>query len=200
MLRRTLRHLGPADGPAGWYEVIAICDGDVDGSYVACTELMPIEGWLSLHRAAHRAGAPCVTIGPLLPPLDARLSSYDWQDDAATAGYPLGVAAPRSCGWPRRQRLRASWCCISRSPAYGRPSHRLGGCGRRNRAHPAQPGWLARTLADTLFLPIRPRDTHPRRVVEGGAHEYRAGCRAKDPAAKAPSASLGGAWTLTHCR
>lgn len=128
-LLRTLRALARQTAPPEWYEVIVVCDGDVDGSYAACTALLPtlpyrlvlvrqrqqgpaaarnrgiaeaaapliafidddvvpIEGWLSLHLAAHRDGPPCVTIGPLLPPLDARLSLWGtWEERTLCRQY-----------------------------------------------------------------------------------------------------------------
>ena len=132
-LLRTLRALARQTVPPEWYEVIVVCDGDVDGSYAACTALLPtlpyrlalvrqrqqgpaaarnrgiaeagapliafidddvvpIEGWLSLHLAAHRDGPGyplgVVTIGPLLPPLDARLSLWGtWEERTLCRQY-----------------------------------------------------------------------------------------------------------------
>jgi len=140
-LLRTLRALARQTAPPEWYEVIVVCDGDVDGSYAACAALLPtlpyrlvlvrqrqqgpaaarnrgiaeagapliafidddvvpIEGWLSLHLAAHRDGPGyplgVVTIGPLLPPLDAGLSLWGtWEERTLCRQYE----GMQSGGW-----------------------------------------------------------------------------------------------------
>ena len=121
-LLRVLKALDRQQLPDGNFEVIVICDGDVDGSANACRSLVPQIGYslriltqenqgpaaarnrgvaearaelivfldddvvpdkdlLAAHYAAHKGDGACVTIGPLLPPTDQRLSIWcDWEE------------------------------------------------------------------------------------------------------------------------
>ncbi len=128
-LLRVLRALGRQDAPAGTFEVVVVCDGDVDGSTAACRALAPespyalrvIEqpnagpaaarnrgvaeaqaplivfldddvvpdaGLIAAHLAAQQGQSERVTIGPLLPPPDARLNAWGaWEERALCRQY-----------------------------------------------------------------------------------------------------------------
>ncbi len=116
-LLRVLRALGRQDTPTGAFEVVVVCDGDMDGSAAACRALAPRlpyplrvleqpnsgpaaarnrgvgaacaplivfldddvepdKGLIAAHLDAQEGQELCVTIGPLLPPPDARLSAW----------------------------------------------------------------------------------------------------------------------------
>ncbi len=135
-LLRVLRALDRQDVTPGAFEVVVVCDGDIDGSAAACRALapelsyslrvveqdnagpaaarnagvaaaaaplivfidddvVPDPSFLSAHLAAQRGQETRVTIGPLLPPTDQRLSVWSaWEEtalcrqyEAMTAGY-----------------------------------------------------------------------------------------------------------------
>jgi len=135
-LLRVLRALGRQTTPAALFEVVVVCDGDIDGSAAACRALaprlpyhlrvldqpnggpaaarnrgvavawgplivfldddvVPDEGLIAAHLEAQEGQESCVTIGPLLPPPDARLNAWGaWEErtlcrqyDAMNGGY-----------------------------------------------------------------------------------------------------------------
>ncbi len=133
-LLRVLRALGRQDVLAGTFEVVVVCDGDVDGSAAACRALAPalpyalcvIEqpnggpaaarnrgvaearaalivfldddvvpdaGLIAAHLAAQQGQSERVTIGPLLPPPDARLNAWGaWEERALCRQYDAMMA------------------------------------------------------------------------------------------------------------
>ena len=133
-LLRVLRALGRQNVPAGTFEVVVVCDGDVDGSAAACRALAPalpyalcvIEqpnggpaaarnrgvaearaalivfldddvvpdaGLIAAHLAAQQGQSERVTIGPLLPPPDARLNAWGaWEERALCRQYDAMMA------------------------------------------------------------------------------------------------------------
>jgi len=128
-LLRVLRALGRQGAPTGAFEVVVVCDGDVDGSAAACRALapelpyilrvveqensgpaaarnhgvdeacaplivfldddvVPDEGLIATHLAAQAGQEARVTIGPLLPPLDARLNVWGaWEERTLCRQY-----------------------------------------------------------------------------------------------------------------
>lgn len=128
-LLKVLRALARQRMTDGTFEVVVICDGDVDGSAAACERLaphlpyrlriltqpnqgpaaarnrgvgearapliifldddvVPGEELIATHLAAHALDEAVVSIGPLLPPTDMRLSTWAaWEEAALLRQY-----------------------------------------------------------------------------------------------------------------
>ncbi len=128
-LLRVLRALSRQSIPATAFEVVVVCDGDVDGSAAACRALVPElpytlrvleqpnqgpaaarnrgvaeahaplivfldddvvpdEELLATHLRAQQGQDARVTLGPLLPPPDARLNAWGmWEERALCRQY-----------------------------------------------------------------------------------------------------------------
>lgn len=220
--------------PAGTFEVVVICDGDVDGSAAACEQLTPrlpytlrvltqpnqgpaaarnrgvreayaplivfldddvapSEGWLATHLAAHAQDEMLVTIGPLLPPTDMRLSTWAaWEEAALCRQYSAMISGR----WQPTYRqfytgnaaVRASHILAAGGfdPSYRRAEDvelalRLRDRGLRFRFLPDAKGrhYISRTFAAWLRLPAAygaadvamARAGRPR-VLEQMAEEY----------------------------
>lgn len=133
-LLRVLRALDRQHRDYGPFEVLVVCDGDIDGSAAACNALsatasyalrvllqsnqgpaaarnagvdaaradlivfldddvLPDERLVALHLAAHDGRDRLVTIGPLLPPSDARLSVWcAWEERVLCEQYEAMLA------------------------------------------------------------------------------------------------------------
>jgi GT2 family glycosyltransferase len=133
-LVRVLRALGQQKVPHGRFEVIVVCDGDIDGSGEACRDLanempfvlrvieqanqgpavarnrgvaeasapliifidddvVPDDGLLAMHLEAQEQQEMRVTIGPLLPPPDMRLSPWcAWEERTLCRQYDDMIA------------------------------------------------------------------------------------------------------------
>lgn len=133
-LLRVLHALSRQTVPPSEFEVVVICDGDVDGTANACRtgspelpfslrilvqenagpaaarnrgvqetraplvvflddDVIPDTGWLAAHVEAQAGEENLVTIGPLLPPTDTRLSVWaDWEERALCRQYDAMLA------------------------------------------------------------------------------------------------------------
>lgn len=204
----VLQALARQSVPVGTFEVVVICDGDIDGSTAACQELaprlpytlrvltqpnqgpaaarnrgvhdahapliifldddvVPIEGLIATHLAAHAQDDTLITIGPLLPPTDMRLSTWAaWEEAALCRQYDAMIEGR----WQPTYRqfytgnaaVRASHICAAGGfdASYRRAEDvelalRLRDLGLRFHFLPEASGWhyISRPFAAWLRLP-----------------------------------------------
>jgi GT2 family glycosyltransferase len=237
-LLMVLRTLARQHVPAGTFEGVVICDGDVDGSAVACEQLaprlpyalrvisqpnqgpaaarnrgvrearapliifidddvVPGEGLIAAHLAAHAQDDTIITIGPLLPPADARLRIWAaWEERTLCRQY----AAITEGRWPPTYRqfytgnaaVRASHILEAGGfdASYRRAEDvelalRLHERGLRFRFLPEAKGWhyISRSFAAWLGVPAaygsadvamaRADRPHVFRIIAGEYHDRR---------------------------